>query len=252
MLQSVQGFVRKARCYYYAVVLARFRCPQCQGMLEMIRERLCRCTACDWEYDPTLEFQGCGQCGARPRLRIRRYECSGCRSEVVSQFLFDGLVFDPDYFRQKMAESRSRKIEQRERVRVMLAECRSLPLNAEALDATAVADLTGAFDRLTGSVEIARIPGSRDEFDLRRYQRHIRAHLGPFPVALDELPPVSEDVRIDRIWRFIAIIFLAHAGIVDIWQEGQTVMVKQLETDREGQDVFGDLESSHGVEGALG
>jgi hypothetical protein len=38
--------------------------------------------------------------------------------------LFDGLVFDTDYFRQKMVESRQRKREQRERVRQMLAEIR--------------------------------------------------------------------------------------------------------------------------------
>ena len=30
-------------------------------------------------------------------------------------------------------------------------------------------------------------------------------------------------MRKDFIWRFIAVIFLAHAGTIDIWQEGQAI-----------------------------
>jgi len=52
--------------------------------------------------------------------------------------------------------------------------------------------------------------------------------------------------------RFIAVIFLAHAGVIDIWQEGQEIMVIKHEANREGQDVFGELEESDGVEGSVG
>jgi hypothetical protein len=48
------------------------------------------------------------------------------------------LVFDADYFRQKMVESRQRKTEQRKRVRQMLTESRFADLPLGALDLTAV------------------------------------------------------------------------------------------------------------------
>ena len=60
----------------------------------------------------------------------------------------------------------------------------------------------------------------RDPFDLTRYQAHVQAHIRPI-ANLEQIPPLSEDRRKDRVWRFIAIIFLAHAGLIDIWQNGQ-------------------------------
>jgi chromatin segregation and condensation protein Rec8/ScpA/Scc1 (kleisin family) len=54
------------------------------------------------------------------------------------------------------------------------------------------------------------------------------------------------------VWRFIAVIFLAHEGRVEIVQEGEEIMVMQRETDREGCKVPGDLEEADGVEGFVG
>ena len=42
---------------------------------------------------------------ASPSCMVRRYQCGQCGAEIRSRFLFDGLVFDAEYFRQKMAES---------------------------------------------------------------------------------------------------------------------------------------------------
>ena len=82
---------------------------------------------------------------------------------------------------------------------------------------------------------------------------HIQAHIKDFPVSPEEIPPLSEEkTRKDRMCRFIAIIFLAHAGVIDIWQDGQEIMVRKHEANREGQDVFGELEESDGVEGPVG
>jgi len=82
--------------------------------------------------------------------------------------------------------------------------------------------------------------------------RRTRAHIERFPVSLDDLPPLIENRRLDRIWRFIAIIFLAHAGLAEVWQDGKDIMVMQREIDREGQDVSGELEEADGVEGFVG
>jgi len=42
------------------------------------------------------------------------------------------------------------------------------------------------------------------------------------------------------------------ADFVDLWQEGQDIMVKKHETNRKGQDVFGEFEESDGIEGPVG
>ena len=52
--------------------------------------------------------------------------------------------------------------------------------------------------------------------------------------------------------RYLSCLFLGHAGTVDVWQEGQAIMVMKHETYREGQGVPGELEESDGVEGPLG
>jgi hypothetical protein len=42
------------------------------------------------------------------------------------------------------------------------------------------------------------------------------------------------------------------ADFVDIWQEGQEIMVMKHETNRKGQDVFREPEESDGIEGLVG
>lgn len=44
------------------------------------------------------------------------------------------------------------------------------------------------------------------------------------------IPPLQDDVRLDRVWRFVAAVFLAHAGLIAIEQLGSHVMVSQYET----------------------
>ena len=249
---AVSRFTARARTFFYEVMLSDHACPTCGGPLSMQGEGRSRCQACRRVVDPTLTFQACPRCGGKPRLRIRRYECSACGVGIVSRFLFEGLVFDADYFRRKMSEHRQRRAEQRERVRQMLAESRSRGLTPPAADLDTVPGLAEALNRLTGGMKtpLAYLP--RDRFNLGRYQAHIQAHIRPFAISLEEIPPLGENARIDRVWRFVTIIFLAHAGIIEVWQDDQTVMFKQNETDREGPHVSGDAEEIDGVEGLVG
>ena len=66
------------------------------------------------------------------------------------------------------------------------------------------------------------------------------------------MPPLGENLRKDLIWRFIAVIFLAHAGVVDVWQEGRDVMVIKHETDRERCGISEPSATVDGVEGLVG
>ena len=252
MTQAVEIFIQKVKKFFYSVMLFSHRCPKCNGSLIMVSEGKCRCVSCGKELDPTVTFQSCSACGGVTVLRIRRYQCKNCGSDISSKFLFDGLVFEAEYFKQKVAESRQRKKEQRERVRQMLEESRSAELPLGAADLTAVPGLLDALNGLTSGLFPAFAVESRSEFDLKRYEKHIEAHIQDFPVSLSEIPPLSENLRKDHIWRFIAVIFLAHAGIIDIWQEDQNIMVKKHETNRERQDILGESEEADGIEGSLG
>ena len=116
------------------------------------------------------------------------------------------------------------------------------------LDLAAVPGLVEALNALTMGVGDSLAVETRGQFDLKQYEAHIQAHIQDFPLTLEEMPPLSrEDVRKDLIWRFIAVIFLAHAGVVDIWQEGRDVVVVKREANRERRDVLGGSEAVDGI-----
>jgi hypothetical protein len=252
MAEAVEAFLERARRFFYSVMLIGHRCPKCNGSLAMVSEGRCRCISCHNVFDPTVTFQRCSECGGLPALRVKRYQCRGCGSDIISKFLFDGLTFDPEYFRQKMMESRKRKQDQRKRVRETLAEsrCEDLPLDQANLDS--VPGLIDALNALTAGIDEAIGVEARDEFDLRVYENHIQVHIQDFPVSLTEISPLSENLRKDLIWRFIAVIFLAHAGVVDVWQDGRDIVVKRHEANGERQDIPGESETTDEVEGPMG
>ena len=252
MAKTVENFILKAKRFFYSVMLLGHCCPRCHGSLIMIAESKCRCAACSFEFDPTVQFERCLNCGGTPVLRIRKYQCSKCHNDIRSKFLFDGLIFDTIYFRQKVNESRQRKKEQRERIRQMLAECRSNDLHMEAVQLESVPGLVEALNSLISEIDENVKVELRDKFDLKRYEKHVLKHLQKNPVELEQIPVLIENARKDLIWRFIAIIFLAHAGIIDVVQHGQEILVMKHETNRKGQDVLGEPEEPDGIERPLG
>jgi len=252
LARAMEVFIEKAKRFFYSVMLLGHRCPECHGPLTMVTEGRCQCRGCGNKWDPTVQFERCLECGGAPVLRVRRYQCAVCGNDIRSKFLFDGLVFNAEYFREKMAESRQRKQEQREQVRQMLSESRSGDLPSEHADLSEVPGLLEALNALTTDLDESLAVESRAHFDLSRYECHIKAHTRDFPIGLTEMPPLGEDPRRDLIWRFIAVIFLAHARVVDIWQDGQKIMVIKHEANREGQDVSGESENADGLERPVG
>ena len=251
MAEAVETFVRKARGFFYSVMLIGHRCPDCKGSLAMVSEGKCRCASCGKGLDPTVVFQRCSACGGIPMVRVRRYQCKNCGGDIQSRFLFDGLVFDAEYFRQKMVESRERRQEQRERVRQMLAESRSDSLVLGEADLHDVPGLVDALNALTAGLDEGIAVEAREKFDLRRYESHIQAHVRDFPVSLAGMPPLSGNPKKDLIWRFIAVIFLAHAGVVDVWQEGLNITVIKHEANRERCGISEPSATAGGVEGPV-
>jgi len=249
---AVAGFVERAKRFFYDVMLWDHACPTCGGGLAMVREGVCKCQACGHQFDPTTAFQRCQACGGKVVLKVCRYQCQQCGGDVPSRFLFDGLVFDAEYFRQKMAEHRQKKSEQHERVRQMLAESRSQALGLPAANLQDVPGLTEALNALVADAPSGSAAWLPSEFNLAFYESHLQAHIGAIPVGFDEIPPLGENRRLDRVRRFIAILFLAHAGLVDIRQDGQIIQMMKHETNREGQGFPGAAEDVDGVEGPLG
>ena len=247
MAAAVEKFLIKAKRFYYLVMLFGYRCPKCKGSLSMVAEGSCRCKRCRYEFDPTIEFQRCLACGGEPILRVRRYQCKKCGGDITSKFLFDGIVFDTEYYRRKMDESRQRKKEQKQRVQQILAECRSEPLALKAPDLNSVPGLLDALNGLTAGLDACVALDLRDKFDLSRYQEHIRSHLETEPIDLREIPPLAEDLRLDLIWKFIAAIFLDHAGLVYIYQQDETIWVMKFD-DRKRQRISDEIEEIDGFE----
>jgi hypothetical protein len=251
MAAAVKNFMVRARRFYYIVMLFGCRCPKCNGSLTMIADGRCKCNVCRHQFDPTVSFQRCPDCGGTPVLRVKRYQCKSCGRQINSVFLFDGIIFDVGYFRKKMAESRRRKKELRQRVQEMLAECRSEPLTLDAPDLSSIPGLVDALSSLTGGLEVPVPPELKSKFDLDRYQAHVVSCLEAGPSTLRDIPPLIDDLRLDLVWRFIAVIFLEHAGSVHVRQQGQTIWVMKFD-DREGQDIPGEIEETDGFKRPVG
>lgn len=234
LARAVEALYEHTRRYYYEVMLSGHPCPLCGGTLAMVGESDCRCAACGHRLDPTVTFQRCTACGGVPGLRISRYQCEGCGEDVPSRFVFDARVFDREYFRLRMAESRERKAQQCKEACREIAVTRSAPAAGMAADLDMIPGLAGALDELVGVADLAVWLPLAKGFDLNRYQTHLQAHIGPIEICFDDLPALENDARMDRIWRFVAVIFMAHAGLVHIWQQGQTILVRTCEADTEG------------------
>lgn len=230
MKTAVEQFVRKVKDFFYQTMLLGHACPKCNQSVQMIAESRCKCRVCGYEFDPTLVFQQCVHCEGVPILKVRRYVCRKCGAEIKSKFVFEGLIFDARYFSQKMVESRQRKKEQREKVRLMLAECRSDTATTGPIDLQSIPDLLNALNQLTQGEDISQKLNLKIPFDLHRYQEHILKHLDSDEINFLHIPPCSKEKRLDVIWRFVALIFLAHAGRIEIKQEGESIWVKQSET----------------------
>jgi Zn finger protein HypA/HybF involved in hydrogenase expression len=235
LAEAVRAFADHAKRFCYEVMVSGYACTKCGGPLTMIAESRCRCRHCKYEFDPTIAFQRCSGCGGRLRLRISRYQCRACKRDVPSRFTFDGPVFDQEYFRQRMAESRQRKAERREKVQKRLLDSRSPSLDTPAAELDAVPGLLAALNDLVGTGDVAAWLPLCKGFDLNRYQKHLQACVRRRPVDFDDIPPIEDNPRLDRIWRFVVVVFMAHGGLIEIEQDGHTIMLRRKdETDNEG------------------
>jgi len=237
MVDAVGGLVEQARDFYYKLVLHGLACPRCGCVrLIMIREGRFRCRDCGHADEPTITFQRCPACDGLPALIVRRYQCRTCGEEIVSRFLFDGTVYNAEYFRERMAKSRvrqqqSHKIDNEQQA--VRAWKRTLHVGEAAIDLHQSLGLIDALNSLVGGASPEAVAWVRDAFDLPAYERHILRQLDPGDERdLVNLPGLygSAD-RVERIRNFIACLFLEHVGLIQLDQRFNTIWVSLRETD---------------------
>ena len=69
---------------------------------------------------------------------------------------------------------------------------------------------------------------NEDIFNIEKYWSHILSQLGWNPVHFSEIPPLDNDYRRDRAYRFITLIYMQHDQKVDIEQEDNDLFVQKV------------------------
>ena len=228
---GVARYKTAARGYYFEVMLSNHSCPVCGETLGMMEGGQACCTG-GHHLDPTTTFQKSDCCKAKLVRRSLHYACACCGKTMPSRFLFDKRVFDRDYFRQRMAESRAKTRQRREMMRLARSKerSRSLTLTEEPrVDllpgfSEALADFigfgTGAWDE-GFSFDAPGCPG------LHAYMQHILDLVKRYrQVTFSRIDSLIEDSKRDRAMRFVALIFLLHDGEVQVTQYSSDIEIE--------------------------
>jgi len=150
-----------------------------------------------------------------------------------SAYTFEAKVFDKVYFTGKMREHRQRRKAQREAVRRLLAVSRSGEyIPEEPVGLGTIPGLVDALDELVANAapdQMISVLASPPEFDLERYRQHIIAFLNGYEVLFEKIPPLLDDARRDRVFRFVAAVFMDHQGEVELVQYDHALVVEACE-----------------------
>lgn len=194
------------------------------------------CMACRQTFDPTETFQRSRCCAARLQFRRRHYACSKCKAPQRSVFLFDEQLFNADYFRERVAESRKRQQQAETELREMLLASRTPELAITELPGRdSIQDLDAALDQLLGTPRQGDSDGPVEgEFQLDTYRQWIRPCIQGCLVWFDAIPAIAPDPRMDRVRRFTALVFMEHDREVLLEQRGEGILVRSYEADAKG------------------
>lgn len=232
VLEQVGEFVAKSRKYYLQVLLSQHQCPKCLGRLKAADHGRCACSSCRFTFDPTLAFQRTRCCGAKFAKRVIHYACSRCGQSEQSRFLVGERVFDAQYFRDRMKSHREKAGRKREELRRILSDSRSDTLIlVEPPRLERIPGLVEALDEFTQeenpeSNQLLYDPVQA--YDLISYRAHIKSGLGWAPVLFSEIPMLYSGSRLDKVWRFMTLLFMDQAREVDINQYGEDLMIRKL------------------------
>ena len=228
VVENVIGSYRTSvRSFYFGVLLSKFRCPQCQGQFQVVGPSSAQCN-CGAVFDPTIVFQKSGCCGALLVKRQCHYSCGVCGDVVPSIFLFDEVVFDSEYFREKMRLSREQRRREQAETRAILRAERSGGLSIfDEVDLNALPGLLTDLDCLIGarSIEERQQDWERN-LSIEDYRRHI-ANLLDAEIVFSSISPLLPEERRDKVYRFISLIFMEQDREVRLSQYGEDILVER-------------------------
>jgi len=186
---------------------------------------LCICGAV---FDPTLTFQKSGCCGAVLVKRQCHYACNGCGDVVPSIFLFDEVVFDSEYFREKMRLSREQRRREQAEARAILRAERSGALSIfDEIDLETIPGLLTDLDGLVGARSIEECPQDWERnLSIEDYRRHIVSLLDA-EIVFSSISPLFPEERRDKVYRFISLIFMEQDQEVRLSQYGEDILVER-------------------------
>lgn len=224
---AISSFRGNAKKFYFEALASRYSCPACGNRFELSGRAEAVCT-CGISFDPTLQFQKSRCCDAILTKRILHYACSACGQTVPSRFFFDEQLFDPEYFREHVRQSRERARRREAVVQEMLRLARSHSLILlDEIDLNALPHLTEDLDQLVGFREVAVEQCDLGESpSFQQYCRHISQHLEK-AILFSAMEPLFSDERWDKVHRFAALIFMDHNREINLYQLENDILVSR-------------------------
>jgi hypothetical protein len=156
------------------------------------------------------------------------YACNACGEVVPSIFLFDEVVFDSEYFREKMRLSREQRRREQAETRAVLRAERSGPLSFfDEVDLNALPGLLTDLDCLIGARNTDEpLQDWEKSLTLNDYRLHIVGLLQTEVLFSSIVPLISEERR-DKVYRFISLIFMEQDREVRLSQYGEDILVER-------------------------
>ena len=225
--ECIEQYRNRAKAFFHEVVLLPFVCPACEGNLTMTSASRATCDVCRQELDPTTTFQRSPCCGSALRLARHHYVCSSCRTVVPSHFLFVERVFDNQYFRERMAESRERTRRRREELRRLMAGEPSGQLDLMDVPSTKVVDeLFAQLDVFVGE-PVASLDTfcEHDGVSIEEYRESLRCAMAGCMRRFNAFPSLHANRRTDRARRFVALVYMEHDREVVLHQRDDDILV---------------------------
>jgi len=214
------------------VLLSKHSCLKCNGRPRLISDRVAECTNCFYQFDPTLEFQRCPQCGSKLIKKTYYYYCPQCQTPQRSIFSIDNWLYFPEYFSEKMKESRKAKRQKIEAMKKLLAYARSSNYVSNQFDLNSILGLNDTLNNFIHSISFKQFDAKeikKAKFDLNQYRNHILDILPTDCVTyFDGISPIIPNHRLDRIFRFIALIYMWHYGEIILTQIDKLIKVERI------------------------
>ena len=83
------------------------------------------------------------------------------------------------------------------------------------------------------------LSGDKAGFSMQKYRKHILCALGSGSGLFSEIEALIEDCRLDRVWRFVTLVFMRHEREVELSQYGDQLVVRVChEAHGERQGLF--------------